>query len=70
MCYNVAPPCSWYYVHINFATTIKTCNCHTAFWSMDSLVTLRHSVADFPAWQEKKKANDTMMPTAYFFHKF
>lgn len=31
MCYNVAPPSSWYNVHINSATTIKTCNCHTAF---------------------------------------
>lgn len=37
---------------------------------MDSLVTLQHSVADFPPWQEKKKANDTMAPSAYFFHNF
>jgi hypothetical protein len=37
---------------------------------MDSLVILRRSVADFPPWQEKKKANDTMAPSAYFFHNF
>jgi hypothetical protein len=49
MCYNVASPSSWYNVHIKFATTIKTCNCHTAFWPVDSLVTLRRSVVDFPS---------------------
>jgi hypothetical protein len=70
MCYNVAPLSSWYNVHINSATTIKTCNCHTAFLAFGFSGYFTTHCSRVSSMARKKKANDNMAPSTYFFHNF